>query len=104
MICCFSFYRQLNDVKDDKELQAFVNELSAQGTGPDGGRGQVIKIIFAIDYMNAHVRGRRAHESAHDRLGVPPRSMQTHGISRKIIVCLHLPLVESRTKQTNMKR
>ncbi|XP_078370774.1 polyunsaturated fatty acid 5-lipoxygenase-like [Oculina patagonica] len=35
------FYRGDQDVKEDKELQAFVNEVSAKGTGPDGGRGQV---------------------------------------------------------------
>ena len=39
---CFRFYRGDLDVQEDTELQAFVNELSAQGTGPDGGRGQVI--------------------------------------------------------------
>ncbi|XP_078365273.1 allene oxide synthase-lipoxygenase protein-like [Oculina patagonica] len=35
------YYRRNRDVKKDKELQAFVNELSAKGTGPDGGNGQV---------------------------------------------------------------
>lgn len=35
------YYRDDNDVKDDMELQAFVNELSIDGTGLDGGRGQV---------------------------------------------------------------
>lgn len=35
------FYRGDLDVQEDTELQAFVNELSAQGTGPDGGRGQI---------------------------------------------------------------
>ena len=42
LLFCFSFYRRDHDVQEDSELQAFVNELSAQGTGPDGGRGQVI--------------------------------------------------------------
>jgi len=42
LLFCFRFYRGDLDVQEDTELQAFVNELSAQGTGPDGGRGQVI--------------------------------------------------------------
>ena len=37
----FRYYRRDKDVRDDKELQAFVNELSIDGTGPDGGSGQV---------------------------------------------------------------
>ena len=37
----FRYYRRNRDVKKDRELQAFVNELSADGTGPDGGNGQV---------------------------------------------------------------
>ena len=42
----FRYYRRNRDVKEDKELQAFVNELSAKGTGPDGGNGKVIHFIF----------------------------------------------------------
>lgn len=41
----FRYYRRNRDVKKDKELQAFVNELSAKGTGPDGGNGQVNRPI-----------------------------------------------------------
>jgi len=33
-----------------------VNELSAQGTGPDGGRGQVVKGAFVVDCTDVHVR------------------------------------------------
>ena len=32
-----------------------MNELSAQGTGPDGGRGQVIKVAFIVDSAQMHM-------------------------------------------------
>lgn len=37
----YAYYRSNNAVKEDKELQAFVNELSVDGSGPDGGNGEV---------------------------------------------------------------
>ena len=40
-----SYYQRNSDVKKDEELQAFVNELSAKGSGPNGGNGQVNKHI-----------------------------------------------------------
>ena len=55
MLFCFSFYKRDRDVQGDTELQAFVNELSAQGTGPDGGRGQVKKVAFAVDSVQMHM-------------------------------------------------
>ena len=39
----FSFYKRDKDVREDEELQAYVNELSIEGTGPNGGSGQVMK-------------------------------------------------------------
>lgn len=35
------FYKRDKDVQEDEELQAYVNELSIEGTGPNGGSGQV---------------------------------------------------------------
>lgn len=35
-----SVYDSNRDVKHDSELQSFINELSPDGTGPDGGRGK----------------------------------------------------------------
>ena len=57
LTCCFfvSYYRDDNDVKDDMELQAFVNELSIDGTGLDGGRGQVIKKAFVIQFALIYI-------------------------------------------------
>lgn len=40
----FSYYRSNDAVKEDNELQAYVNELSIDGSGPDGGNGKVIKL------------------------------------------------------------
>ena len=55
LLFCFSFYPGDRDVQADTELQASVNELSAKGTGPDGGRGQVIKMAFVVDCTNARI-------------------------------------------------
>ena len=38
---CFRYYENDSDISNDKELQAFANEISADGTGPDGGNGKV---------------------------------------------------------------
>ena len=38
---CFRYYGKNYDILNDKELQAFANEISADGTGPDGGNGKV---------------------------------------------------------------
>ena len=35
------YYKCDGDVKDDFELQNFMNEVSADGTGNDGGLGNV---------------------------------------------------------------
>ena len=40
----------------DKELQAFMNELSAKGTGPDGGHGQVIQCVFRFNFCRETAR------------------------------------------------
>jgi len=41
----FSYYRSNDAVKEDNELQAFVNELAINGSGPDGGNGKVMKLL-----------------------------------------------------------
>ena len=35
------YYKDDKDVKDDVELQAYLNEISLDGTGPNGGIGRV---------------------------------------------------------------
>ena len=35
------YYRNDESVKEDVELQAYLNEVSLDGTGPNGGIGQV---------------------------------------------------------------
>ena len=46
--CCdkdmflFRYYKRDKDVQEDKELQAYLNELSLNGTGENGGIGRVI--------------------------------------------------------------
>ena len=37
----FRYYQSDEDVKKDRELQNFANEISADGKGPDGGLGMV---------------------------------------------------------------
>ena len=37
----FRYYKQDKDVQKDAELQAYLNELSLDGTGPNGGIGRV---------------------------------------------------------------
>lgn len=37
----FRYYEQDGDVAGDTELQSFANEVSADGTGTDGGKGKV---------------------------------------------------------------
>lgn len=36
-----NYYRSNDAVKEDNELQAFVNELAINGSGPDGGNGKI---------------------------------------------------------------
>jgi len=47
------YYKEDEDVTEDVELQAYLNEVSLNGTGPNGGLGRVnmttkknIKLIF----------------------------------------------------------
>ena len=35
------YYKEDKDVKEDVELQAYLNEVSLDGTGPNGGIGRV---------------------------------------------------------------
>lgn len=35
------YYKEDQDVKEDLELQAYLNEVSLDGTGPNGGIGRV---------------------------------------------------------------
>jgi len=37
----FRYYKEDKDVQEDKELGAYLNELSVNGTGPNGGIGRV---------------------------------------------------------------
>ena len=37
----FRYYKEDKDVKEDVELQAYFNEVSLNGTGPNGGIGMV---------------------------------------------------------------
>ena len=37
----FRYYKGDKDVQEDKELQAYLNELSLNGTGENGGIGRV---------------------------------------------------------------
>ena len=37
----FRYYKEDKDVQEDKELRAYLNELSVNGTGPNGGIGRV---------------------------------------------------------------
>ena len=39
------YYEKNQDVKEDTELQAFLNEVSANGVGPNGGLGKVLLLI-----------------------------------------------------------
>ena len=40
LIVC-RYYKENKDVKEDVELQAYLNEVSLNGTGPNGGIGRV---------------------------------------------------------------
>ena len=42
----FRYYKEDKDVQEDEELQAYVNELSLNGTGPTGGIGGVNMKIY----------------------------------------------------------
>lgn len=35
------YYKREKDVEEDRELQAYLNELSSDGTGPNGGIGRI---------------------------------------------------------------
>ena len=41
MLFLFRYYKEDKDVQEDKELQAYLNELSLNGTGENGGIGRV---------------------------------------------------------------
>ena len=41
------YYKNDTDVKNDFELQNFMNEVSADGVGSDGGNGNVRPDLFA---------------------------------------------------------
>lgn len=44
------YYKEDKDVQQDKELQAYLNELSLNGTGPNGGIGRV-NMTFIYTYL-----------------------------------------------------
>ena len=41
VIHLYRYYPMNLEVKDDKELQNFANEVSEEGSGPNGGKGHV---------------------------------------------------------------
>ncbi|XP_078349168.1 polyunsaturated fatty acid 5-lipoxygenase-like [Oculina patagonica] len=43
------YYKEDQDVKEDVELQAYLNEVSLDGTGPNGGIGMIQGLPAAID-------------------------------------------------------
>jgi len=43
------YYKEDKDVQQDKELQAYLNELSLNGTGPNGGIGRIQGFPASID-------------------------------------------------------
>ena len=53
----FRYYKDDRAVQEDKEVEAFLNELSLNGTGENGGIGRVsisipINISTFIAYIN----------------------------------------------------
>ena len=44
----FRYYKRDKDVKDDVELQAYLNEVSLNGTGPNGGIGRVRETAITL--------------------------------------------------------
>lgn len=60
----FRYYRCDRDVRRDRELQSFTNEVSADGTGEDGGNGKVsltvllyilfVFMVLKIPYVLVH--------------------------------------------------
>ena len=44
----FRYYKTDTDVKDDVELQAYLNEVSLNGAGPNGGIGRVRNTAIAL--------------------------------------------------------
>ena len=44
----FRYYKRDKDVKDDVELQAYLNEVSLSGTGPNGGIGRVRETAITL--------------------------------------------------------
>ncbi|KAJ7340313.1 hypothetical protein OS493_003046 [Desmophyllum pertusum] len=43
------YYKQDKDVEEDVEIQAFLNEVSLSGTGPNGGIGRIKGLPASID-------------------------------------------------------
>ncbi|XP_020626544.1 allene oxide synthase-lipoxygenase protein-like [Orbicella faveolata] len=43
------YYKEDQDVKEDLELQAYLNEVSLDGTGPNGGIGRIRGLQASID-------------------------------------------------------
>ncbi|XP_078349100.1 polyunsaturated fatty acid 5-lipoxygenase-like isoform X3 [Oculina patagonica] len=43
------YYKEDKDVKEDVELQAYLNEVSLNGTGPNGGIGRIQGLPASID-------------------------------------------------------
>ena len=51
------YYKEDKDVKEDVDFQAYLNELSLDGTGPNGGIGRVnMKHIKHTESILADVR------------------------------------------------
>ena len=53
------YYDNDRDVQEDSELQAYANELSINGTGPNGGIGRVSVISWLVgSCANLFIKGK----------------------------------------------
>ena len=51
------YYKEDKDVTEDVELQAYVNEVSLNGSGPNGGLGRVNMTINHKTHLGCRLRG-----------------------------------------------
>lgn len=60
----FRYYKDDEDVAGDEELQAYINEVSLDGTGPNGGIGRVNMNIIDMELRCARCELRCKHSHA----------------------------------------
>lgn len=60
----FRYYKDDDDVAEDEELQAYINEVSLDGTGPNGGIGRVNMNIIDMELRCARCELRCKHSHA----------------------------------------